>query len=303
MQTNSCIIDSTKYKILTKNINSLIEKNHQKEFIQTLAGDNNYIITSKTKSLLLYNPHLKQYEIVLFECNEKDFILECELFSNAFDLFDIQKDGYRVFIYKRGIYVYKNSKAIYFKTFESDFTIDELSDYIGRNYGIYTFEFTYIKQDQFDKLKTKQIEKSNFYYITFENNFEFKILLAFVATITLSIAYILFMILNKPHQISSEQKSTQELVERTIEVQEKYQISEYINELFLNLNKQQIILQSINIEQNLLKAILKSENKEKLFEFASKYDNNLAIKKIIYDNLTNHHIMEIEFVIEDKGIL
>jgi hypothetical protein len=302
MELNINIISSKNYKILTKNINSEIDKSHQKEFIKTIASDFGYKITSKTLCKLLYNIHLGQYEIILFESPKEDFVLEDELFLKAFELFDIPKSGYRVFIYQNSIFIFQDGDSIFFKTFENDFNIDELSDFITRHYGIEQFEFTYIKQKQYDLLAQEEMPKSTHTYITLHNTYEMRILFVFMLVVLLAIGYILYLLFSDDVPIE-QNMIVEEPQIANIETIEKESYSKTLNTFFANLNEVNIILESLSIENSTLKATLVSENKEKLFSFASKYDDNLTIKKIIYDTLTNKHIMEIEFAIQGGGVL
>ncbi len=298
MDTKIEVIPLSKLTKITKSISIPINKKEIGTFIKTLAEANNYLISTDTKAYIIYNEFIKEYEIILFEAPKNDFITECEIFTKAYDVFDIPKSGWRVFIYQKGIFLYFDGGFRYYKIFDMDFEIEDLDEFIVKNYGFETFEYTYIRQAQYDELIKNIDIKSSCELHRLRNKVDMFGLLTVSSIILIAISlYLVYEIVNTQSQEVVSVEEVASIEEPTIQepkILDKA-FSKSLNELFINLNTNKLILKDISLKDGAIIAVVNAQDKEKLLNFANEY-NKIRINKIIYDKLQEIYSMEFEIV-------
>lgn len=298
MDTKIRLIPLSQLTKIKKSISAPINQKEIITFIKTLSEANGYIISTDTKAYLIYNEFIKEYEIILFEAPKNDFIMECEIFTKAYELFDIPQNGWRVFIYQKGIYLYLDGVFRYYKIFDMDFEIEDLDEFIVKNYGLGNFEYTYIRQAQYDELLKSIDIKSSCEFYRLKNKVDlFGVLMASSVVLIAVSLYLVSEIINKTNDevvLIEDVPTPQELTAVEPKAIDKA-FSKTLNELFINLNTNKIILQDLSLKNGAIIAVVNAKDKEKLLNFANEY-SKIRINKIIYDKLQEIYSMEFEIV-------
>lgn len=294
------MINSQNITKFTKRISTNINQQELQNFASTIAQNGKYKITSNTYYYIFHNETTQEYEIILFDSTDENFFCEFEIFSRAYLLFDIPIDGWRVFIYQKGIFLYFNGQIKFYKIFDTDFSLDEIDIYLSKTYKIDNFEYTYIKQNQYETLLNSNDKIETLEYKKLNQSRSLTIFLIFLLTITILILYTIYLILTNK-QTSIEVPIT--IDEKIITNQNSPQNNSFaktINQFFITLNSENILLQSLHFDNDVFKATITSKDKDKLLKLEN---NNIEIKKFIYDKISNQYIMEIEFDTKIKHIL
>lgn len=282
---------------INKTISSQLEEKELDSFIKALIKESAYRVLANSRYSYFYNSYLNQYEIVIYEKPQNEYILAFEIFKNAFLKFDISQKGWVVFVYKEGIFLYQNGNFRFYKIFDINFEIEYLDEFIAQNYGLDKFEYRYIKQDEYDKLKSLNIEKSSIKSYKISNNNALFILLIFFVFL-LIVGVFLFINL-KVDDIVIEDEPIVAIEEISYDTTKESNIkqkiySKNLNELFKNLNQKGILLKNISIKKDFISLIISSTKKDNLLEFCGDYDN-LKINKINYNEEEKNYMMELDF--------
>lgn len=253
-----------------------IEKKSLKDFISTSLELKNINLTKDSKVILNYIKELKIYQLLLFQNISTN--LEIELF---FELIKDNQNEFISFIYKKYFLIFKNNKIYYIQKIDETLNYIEFLEYLNKLFKINNESFITINQEELYKNNISKQSKVEYFNLKNDNSFYFYIL--YISTL---IFIIIFFYIN-----NIEENSNKEVIIDTKIVENSYKFNSFEQEskkLFLNLEKYNLSIVSLNFEEDILKMEIFSLTKDEIHNFLE--DKNFVFIKSSIDFIENKNL-------------
>lgn len=253
-----------------------IEKKSLKDFISTSLKLKNINLTKDSKVILNYIKELKIYQLLLFQNVSTN--LEIELF---FELIKDNQKEFISFIYKKYFLIFKNNKIYYIQKIDETLNYIEFLEYLNKLFKINNESFITINQEELHKNNISKQSKVEYFNLKNDNSFYFYIL--YISTI---IFISIFFYIN-----NIEENSNKEVIIDTKIVENSYKFNSFEQEakkLFLNLEKYNLSIVSLNFEEDILKMEIFSLTKDEIHNFLE--DKNFVFIESSIDFIENQNL-------------
>lgn len=267
-------------KSLFIDVSEEIENKNLKKFIFTSLKLKNLVIKKNEFVHINFICELKQYQILIFSNNYKNAIFQIyELFyldKKELDIFDL-------YLAEDYFCLYKNGEFYYYQNIESEILINDLIEYINKNFSLKIDNYKIINNAYQQELKNDYLEKAltnKLINFNSKNSYSFGIFLFYI--LMLIVFSSLFFLNN---QIDSE--NNKEIVsENSFDKLKNEHLfisfsSNYILLLDL-LNKYNLNLKTLEYKENRLKVVLSTPIKSDIYSFFSELKTNLISHDINY---------------------
>lgn len=266
-------------KSILIDVSEEIENKNLKKFIFTSLKLKNLIINKSDFVHINFISELNQYQILIFPTQYKNALFQIyELFyldKNSLESFDL-------YLSENYFCLYKNGEFYYYQNIESEILINDLIEYINKNFSLKIDNHKIINNAYEEELKNDYLEKKlNNKLINFnsKNSHVFGIFLVYILTLILSSC--LFSLNN---QIDSENKN--EIGSDSYDKLKNEHIfisfSSNLNELADLLNKYHLNLKTFEYKENRIKVVLSTPTKADIYSFFSELKTNLISHDINY---------------------
>ncbi len=282
---------------ITQNTSEEIEEQYVKDFLNNCIKSENQKITINSKLFYTYFEKNNLYEIFFIEnLNNKDIPLPfifSEIHNNEYD---------EVFLYDRYFIVYSKGEFKLFKEINTEISSNDILNFILHRYEINVDKVHKFSNHEIDEIKNKYIsnkQKSIPYMIDLKKDKRVFSLFSF----TLFLLLIPLIHYNFFHK---EENSNQKIDKKLQTLEKRYQNlieqkdrkkSQYIINTLLQIKNNNLKLQSINLNKNKIHLFIESKNKIKLLEFIDKYNGEIKIDKLNFNEKTKMFDLEVSIVI------
>lgn len=266
-------------KSMLIDVSEEIENKNLKKFIFTSLKLKNLIINKSDFVHINFISELNQYQILIFPTYYKNAIFQIyELFyldKNSLESFDL-------YLSENYFCLYKNGEFYYYQNIESEILINDLIEYINKNFSLKIDNHKIINNAYEEELKNDYLEKKlNNKLINFnsKNSHGFGIFLVYILMLILSSC--LFFLNN---QIDSENKNeiSSDSYDKLKNEHIFISFSSNLNELTDLLNKYHLNLKTLEYKENRLKVILSTPIKADIYSFFNELKTNLISHDINY---------------------
>ncbi len=266
-------------KSLFIDVSEEIENKNLKKFIFTSLKLKNLLVNKNDFVHINFISELKQYQILIFPTHYINATFQ------IYELFYLDKkesDSFDLYLAEDYFCLYKNAEFYYYQNIESEILINDLIEYINKNFSLKIDTYTIINNAYEEELKNDYLEKTlNNKLINFnsKNSYGFWIFLFYILMLILSSS--LFFLNN---QIDSENKN--EIVSDSYDKLKNehffISFSSNLNELSDLLNKYNLNLKTLEYKENRLKVVLSTPIKSDIYSFFSELKTNLISHDINY---------------------
>ena len=266
-------------KSILIDVSEEIENKNLKKFIFTSLKLKNLIINKSDFIHINFITELNQYQILIFPTHYKNAIFQIyELFyldKNSLESFDL-------YLSENYFCLYKNGEFYYYQNIESEILINDLIEYINKNFSLKIDNHKIINNAYEEELKNNYLEKTlNNKLINFnsKNSYGFGIFLVYILTLILS-SYLFFL----NNQIDSENKNeiSSDSYDKLKNEHIFISFSSNLNELADLLNKYHLNLKTLEYKENRIKVVLSTPTKADIYSFFSELKTNLISHDINY---------------------
>lgn len=267
-------------KSLFIDVSEEIENTNLKKFIFTSLKLKNLIINKNDFVHINFISELKQYQILIFPNHHKKAIFQ------IYELFYLDKkelDSFDLYLAEDYFCLYKNAQFYYYQNIESEILINDLIEYLNKNFSLKIDNYKAIKNTYQDELISNYLEKSlNNKLINFntKNSYGFGIFL-FYLLILIFFSSLFFL----NNQINSENKKEIAPENSYDKLKNEHlfiSFSPNFNELINLLNKYNLNLKTLEYKENKLKVVLSTAIKSDIYSFFSELKTNLISHDINY---------------------
>jgi hypothetical protein len=267
-------------KSLLIDVSEEIENKNLKKFIFTSLKLKNLIINKNHFVYINFISELKQYQILIFPTHYKNAIFQ------IYELFYLDKkelDSFDLYLAKDYFCLYKNGEFYYYQNIESEILINDLIEYINKNFSLKIDNYKIINNAYAEELKNDYLEKALYNkLINFnsKNSYGFGIFLFYILMLILTSS--LFFLNN---QIDSENKNEIVFENSFNKLKNEHlfiSFSSNLNELLDLLNKYNLNLKTLEYKENRLKVVLSTPIKADIYSFFSELKTNLISNDINY---------------------
>lgn len=266
-------------KSILIDVSEEIENKNLKKFIFTSLKLKNLIINKSDFVHINFISELNQYQILIFPTHYKNAIFQ------IYELFYLDKNSLESFdLYLSEDYfcLYKNGEFYYYQNIESEILINDLIEYINKNFSLKIDNHKIINNAYEEELKNDYLEKTlNNKLINFnsKNSYGFGIFLVYILTLILS-SYLFFL----NNQIDSENKNeiSSDSYDKLKNEHIFISFSSNFNELVDLLNKYHLNLKTLEYKENRIKVVLSTPTKADIYSFFSELKTNLISHDINY---------------------
>lgn len=266
-------------KSLFIDVSEEIENKNLKKFIFTSLKLKNLLVNKNDFVHINFISELKQYQILIFPTHYINATFQ------IYELFYLDKkesDSFDLYLAEDYFCLYKNGEFYYYQNIESEILINDLIEYINKNFSLKIDNHKIINNAYEEELKNDYLEKTlNNKLINFnsKNSYGFWIFLFYILMLILSSS--LFFLNN---QIDSENKN--EIVSDSYDKLKNehffISFSSNFNELSDLLNKYNLNLKTLEYKENRLKVVLSTPIKSDIYSFFSELKTNLISHDINY---------------------
>lgn len=266
-------------KSLFIDVSEEIENKNLKKFIFTSLKLKNLLVNKNDFLHINFISELKQYQILIFPTHYINATFQ------IYELFYLDKkesDSFDLYLAEDYFCLYKNGEFYYYQNIESEILINDLIEYINKNFSLKIDNHKIINNAYEEELKNDYLEKTlNNKLINFnsKNSYGFWIFLFYILMLILSSS--LFFLNN---QIDSENKN--EIVSDSYDKLKNehffISFSSNLNELSDLLNKYNLNLKTLEYKENRLKVVLSTPIKADIYSFFSELKTNLISHDINY---------------------
>lgn len=266
-------------KSLFIDVSEEIENKNLKKFIFTSLKLKNLLVNKNDFVHINFISELKQYQILIFPTHYINATFQ------IYELFYLDKkesDSFDLYLAEDYFCLYKNGEFYYYQNIESEILINDLIEYINKNFSLKIDNHKIINNAYEEELKNDYLEKTlNNKLINFnsKNSYGFWIFLFYILMLILSSS--LFFLNN---QIDSENKN--EIVSDSYDKLKNehffISFSSNLNELSDLLNKYNLNLKTLEYKENRLKVVLSTPIKSDIYSFFSELKTNLISHDINY---------------------
>lgn len=266
-------------KSLFIDVSEEIENKNLKKFIFTSLKLKNLLVNKNDFLYINFISELKQYQILIFPTHYINATFQ------IYELFYLDKkesDSFDLYLAEDYFCLYKNGEFYYYQNIESEILINDLIEYINKNFSLKIDNHKIINNAYEEELKNDYLEKTlNNKLINFnsKNSYGFWIFLFYILMLILSSS--LFFLNN---QIDSENKN--EIVSDSYDKLKNehffISFSSNLNELLDLLNKYNLNLKTLEYKENRLKVVLSTPIKSDIYSFFSELKTNLISHDINY---------------------
>ena len=264
-------------KSLFIDVSEEIENKNLKKFIFTSLKLKNLIINKNDFVHINFICELNQYQILIFPTHYKNAIFQ------IYELFYLDKKDLKSFdLYLAGDYfcLYKNGEFYYYQNIESEILINDLIEYINKNFSLKIDNYKIINNAYEKELKNDYFEKTlNNKLINFnsKNSYGFWIFLFYILMLILSSC--LFFLNNQIDKIEIISENSYDKLKNEhlfISVAPKF------SELTELLNKYNLNLKTLEYKENRAKITLSTAIKADIYSFFNELKTNLISHDINY---------------------
>ena len=267
-------------KSLFIDVSEEIENKNLKKFIFTSLKLNNFEINKNDFIHVTFISELKQYQVLIFPKEYKNAIFQ------IFELFYLEKkdsNSFDLYYTNEFFCLYKNGKFYYFQSIQSQIFIEDLIEYINKNFSIKLDNYETFDKKTLENLKNEYLEKSlnskleNF---NLKKDYSFKIYLFYLLIIIFSFSFYFYN-----NQLNKEEKNEIK-VENNFEKLKKEHLFSSISSDFDSLmelvKKHNLNLKSFEYKENKQKIVLSSNSKSDIYAFFNELKDNLISQEISY---------------------
>lgn len=257
-----------------------IENKNLKKFIFTSLKLKNLIVDKNDFVHINFISELKQYQILIFPTHYINATFQ------IYELFYLDKnelDGFDLYLAEDYFCLYKNGEFYYYQSIESEILINDLIEYINKNFFLKIDTYKIINNDYQEELKNNYLEKAlNHKLINFnsKNSYSFWIFLFYILMLILS-SGVLFL----NNQVDSE--NNKEIVSENSydKLKTEHLFISFSSDFVLLLdliNKYKLNLKTLEYKENRLKVVLSTLIKSDIYSFFSELKTNLISHDINY---------------------
>lgn len=273
---------------LSIKVTELIEYKNLQKFLKTSIENSSLAVSKNTYYYFYYHIDTFTYEIIVFEKDSTDTIIEpFLLLENYYKNDDITKvivtNSYFLVILNEKILVLKNMKTL---------DKDEICLYIEQMYKIKSFELIETTQELIDSLGTMKNNSiiPDIYPVYPQKSFYYFVLFTFVS-IVLLFGLISFEYMQESFEVNTQ---TSPRITKT-STKDNKSINKAL-ELFTYLHSSNIFIDKIAYRNRRVKTILYHPKKSKLLEFINKYKSSINLKSLKYNETKKLYALEIAIV-------
>ena len=252
-------------KSLFINVSEEIENKNLKKFIFTSLILNNFEINKNDFIHINFISELKQYQVLVFSKEYKNAIFQ------IFELFYLEKkdsNSFDLYFTNEFFCLYKNGKFYYFQSIQSQIFIEDLIEYINKNFSIKLDNYEIFDKKSLENLKNEYLEKSvnnkleNF---NLKKDYSFKIYLFYLLIIIFSFSFYFYN-----NQLNKEEKNEMKVENNFEKLKKEYSftsISSDFDSLMELVKKHNLNIKSFEYKENKQKIVLSSSSKSDIYAF------------------------------------
>lgn len=267
-------------KSLFIDVSEEIENKNLKKFIFTSLKLKNLLVNKNDFVHINFISELKQYQILIFPTHYINATFQ------IYELFYLDKkesDSFDLYLAEDYFCLYKNGEFYYYQNIESEILINDLIEYINKNFFLKIDTYKIINNDYQEELKNNYLEKAlNHKLINFnsKNSYSFGIFLFYILMLILS-----FGVLFLNNQVDSE--NNKEIVSENSydKLKTEHLFISFSSDFVLLLdliNKYNLNLKTLEYKENRLKVVLSTPIKSDIYSFFSELKTNLISHDINY---------------------
>lgn len=279
---------SDEIQIFFIDVSEEIQIQNLKKFIITSLKLKNITINKNDFVHINFLIELNQYQILIFPNNKKAIFQIFELYY--FDKKDIQ--GFDLYICDKFFSLYKNGEFYYIQKLESQILIDDLLEYIRKNFSLNVDNFQVIEKDYQQELETlysQKIIKNRLKNFNKTKEYGFYIYLIYLVMIFYCFIFFYDNLFQNDKNIN-ESISNEYDIEK---LKREYLFSSFFKEyksLFEQINKFYLTLLSFEYKEEKVKIVLSSTEKSNIYSFYTTLNSKLISQDISF--VENKNIYE-----------
>lgn len=267
-------------KSLFIDVSEEIENKNLKKFIFTSIKLKNLIVDKNDFVHINFISELKQYQILIFPTHYINATFQ------IYELFYLDKkksDSFDLYLAEDYFCLYKNGEFYYYQSIESEILINDLIEYINKNFFLKIDTYKIINNDYQEELKNNYLEKAlNHKLINFnsKNSYSFGIFLFYILMLILS-SCVLFL----NNQVDSENNKERVSENSYDKLKTEHLFISFSSDFVLLLdliNKYNLNLKTLEYKENRLKVVLSTPIKSDIYSFFSELKTNLISHDINY---------------------
>jgi len=282
------MVNSTNIQTITIHVTEQIHKSYIDKFLLTKLELNHIIPDDNTYISYSFIANLNIYEIYVVINSSKEPIILPEIL-NKFYTKQNSKHTVDLFILKDFFTIYKNQQFYIFKTIPKLSNLDDIQSYITKTYNL-TIDNTYkIDDTKFEEIKNLYIkdirtnklkyfkkikETKSFYFFIF---FNFVCIIIFLYYLYISYDTTICKLTSKLLSLEIQQKQLECTSDKKITNNKK--ISLRLIELFKYIKLENLTTTNIKYKNKKVNLSLIDQDKNKLLNFLTIYNNTIIIKK------------------------
>jgi len=267
-------------KALFIDVSEEIESKNLKKFIFTSLKLKNLIIDKNDFLHINFISELKQYQILIFSNRYENGIFQ------IYELFYLDKKGLNSFdLYLAEDYfcLYKNGEFYYYQNIESEILINDLIEYINKNFSLKIDTYKIIDKIYQDELKDNYLKrklKNKLTNFNTKNSYSFGIFLFYILILLFSST--LFFLNNQKDNENKKEVVFENSYEKLKNEYLFIPISSDFSELIELLNKYNLNLKTFEYKENRTKIILSTSLKSDIYSFLTELKTKLISHDINY---------------------
>lgn len=283
--------------LLQIEVSEKIENKNLKNFISTNFELKNITLNKNDKIFINYIEELKKYQIFVLDENYDFF--NFQVFEQFYkEESSKEQNSFDLYLCNGFFCLYKNGNFYYYQKLNQNIEYDELIEFLNKKFNLTIDNFKQIEKSHLEELKNSYLEKNykqTLPFINLKKDYSFLFFVFYLFALTIFSFYIFL------------KQETKEQVEATFEVdieviKSKYKFQSFqekLNTLSKDIDENSLVLQSLEFQQNKIKLILNSQNKDNLYSFLEKNSKTIISSSInfledlnIYEGKVNAKIFE-----------
>ena len=267
-------------KSLFIDVSEEIENKNLRKFIFTSLKLSNFEINKNDFIHVNFISELKQYQVLVFPKEYKNVIFQ------IFELFYLEKkalNSFDLYFTNEFFCLYKNGEFYYFQSIQSQILIEDLIEYINKNFSIKLDNYETFDKRSLEILKNEYLEKSlnnKLEDFNLKKDYSFKIYLFYLLVIIFSFSFYFY-----DNQLNKEEKNEIKVENNFEKLKKEHSfssISSDFDSLMELLKKHNLNLKSFEYKENKQKIVLSSSSKSDIYTFFNELKDNLISQEISY---------------------
>lgn len=266
-----------------------ISDSNIRNFLLSFFKIQNFTYKDTDKIFLSYIDELKIYQLLIFSEEKRYF--DFQLFEEYYKEIKVE-NSIDLYICNNFFCLYKNGEFYYLQKIILEISNDELFEYINNKFDNKINEYKFITEDEIIQLRERYLnnpKKKELKLTTLKKNYGFYFYIVYIF-ILINVAVLFFLF-----DFNVEEKTNNIDANLQIEILKKehqfLSFEEKISLLLKKIDSNNLDLTSLEFNQNRLKIVLNSSNKESIYSFLE--ENKAIFLSSSINFLENKNLYEV----------